>query len=89
VVKTYKELPGVEWVEGTGEFIKIDGAKCTGCANCIRVCLADCFEIIEQKARIKDLNRCLECGSCWYVCQENAIIFTWPSGGTGYKTDWG
>jgi ferredoxin-like protein FixX len=43
----------------------------------------------EGKARIKSLDLCMECGSCWYVCTEEAIIFTWPKGGTGFRTEWG
>jgi ferredoxin-like protein FixX len=79
----------VEWVEGTGEFIKIDKQKCTGCANCVKICLAGCFEIVDKKAKIRSLENCMECASCWYVCQDTAIIFSWPLGGTGFKSDWG
>ncbi|MFX1569048.1 MAG: ATP-binding protein [Promethearchaeota archaeon] len=89
MVKTYKEFPGVEWVEGTGDFIKINEDKCIGCGNCVKVCLAECFEIIEKKAKVKSLEKCMECAACWYVCNKNAIFFTWPLGGTGYKSDWG
>jgi ferredoxin-like protein FixX len=88
MVKTFKEFPGVEWVEGAGDFIKIDKEKCDGCANCVRVCLAGCFEILEKKANI-NLGRCLECGACWYVCFSDAIDFSWPPGGTGYRSAWG
>ncbi len=89
MVKTSKKFPGVQWIEGTGEFIKIDQEKCTGCASCLKVCLASSFEIKEKKARVKSLDECLECASCWYVCPEGAIKFFWPPGGTGYKCDWG
>lgn len=89
MVKTFDDFPGVEWVEGTGDFIKLDEKRCTGCANCIKVCLADCFKIINKKARIKSLEKCMECAACWYVCAEEAIKFTWPTGGTGYRSDWG
>ena len=89
MVKTSDKFPGVEWVEGTGDFIKINDEKCTGCANCIKVCLAGCFEIINQKARVTSLETCMECASCWYVCVEGAIDFSWPPGGTGYKSEWG
>ncbi|MFX0027693.1 MAG: indolepyruvate ferredoxin oxidoreductase subunit alpha [Candidatus Hermodarchaeota archaeon] len=89
MVKNLKEFPGVEWIKGTGDFVKIDEKKCIGCSNCVNVCLAECFEIVEKKARIKTLEQCMECASCWYVCPEDAIIFTWPRGGTGYKSDWG
>ena len=89
MVKTFKEFPGVEWVEGTGAFIKIDEEKCIGCANCVNVCLAGCFEMFEKKAKVKSLEKCMECASCWYVCEQGAILFSWPQGGTGFRGDWG
>ncbi len=87
--KTFREFPGVEWIQGAGDFIKINEKKCKGCRYCVNVCLAECFEIVDKKARVKTLEKCMECASCWYVCPEDAIIFTWPIGGTGYKSDWG
>lgn len=89
MVREFENVPGVEWVGKTGDFIKIDEEKCIGCTNCLKVCLAGCFEMVEKKARIKSLENCMECASCWYVCRENAIIFSWPSGGMGYRCNWG
>ena len=89
MVRKSDEFPGVEWLEGAGDFIKINDKICTGCANCVKVCLAGCFEIINQKARVISLETCMECASCWYICVEGAIDFSWPPGGTGYKSDWG
>jgi len=83
------KFPGVEWVDGTGTFIRVDTHKCTGCGNCVKVCLGGCYEIAGKKARIKNLDLCMECGSCWYVCAEEAITFIWPKGGTGFRTSWG
>ena len=89
MAKTFEELPGVEWIEGTGDFIKVDEKKCTGCGNCVKVCLGNCYEIEKKKARIKSLEKCMECGACWYACSEDAIDFSWPLGGTGFRTNWG
>lgn len=84
-----EEFPGVEWIDGTGEFIKIVEEKCTGCANCVKICMGGCFEIKNKKSVIKSLKNCMECMCCSYICEENAIIFNWPKGGTGYRSDWG
>jgi len=89
MARTSKRYPGVEWVEGTGQFIKCDPEKCNGCGNCVKVCLGDCWEISKKKARITSLDECMECGACWYVCEQDAIDFSWPKGGTGYRSDWG
>ncbi len=87
--KTRADIPGVEWVPGSGDFITIDQAKCTGCAGCIKVCLGSCYGMRDKKAHIVSLDTCLECGACWYVCEPQAISFSWPPGGTGFKTMWG
>lgn len=87
--RTDERFPGVEWIPGTGAFITVDTEKCTGCANCVNVCLGDCWTLEAKKARIKSLDTCMECASCWYVCDTVAISFKWPTGGTGYRSDWG
>jgi NAD-dependent dihydropyrimidine dehydrogenase PreA subunit len=79
----------VEWEGRTGAFISIDEERCTGCGNCLKVCLGSSFQVINRVARIKSLDECMECAACWYVCAEGAIDFTWPPGGTGYRSDWG
>ena len=83
------ELPGVEWIENAGDFIRIVQEKCSGCGNCIKVCLGQCLELKDGSALVNSLDKCMECGACWYVCDEEAIVFSWPPGGTGFKTDWG
>ena len=88
-IRTYKEFPGVEWAAGAGDFIKIDSQKCIGCGDCVRGCLAECFEMSGDKACIKSLDRCLECGYCWFVCPEDAVEFTLPPSGTGFRSEWG
>jgi NAD-dependent dihydropyrimidine dehydrogenase PreA subunit len=87
--RTSKRYPGIEWIGETGVFIHVDTEKCTGCGDCLKVCLADCFEIANKRVKIKNLNECMECASCWYVCMQGAIDFSWPQGGTGYRSDWG
>ena len=89
MIKKSNKFPGVEWIEGTGDFIKINEDKCSGCANCVKICLGHCFKIVHQKAMIDSLENCMECASCWYVCPDGALEFAWPKGGTGYRSNWG
>ena len=89
MTRTIDRFPGVEWVDGDAPFIRVDADKCTGCADCLKVCLADCWEVNDRKARIKTLAACMECACCWYVCDAEAIVFSWPRGGAGYRSDWG
>lgn len=46
---SFDDIPGVEWVPGTGEFIAVNPESCIGCANCVKVCLGGCYKIIEKK----------------------------------------
>ena len=87
--RTSRSFPGVEWVGTTGAFISVNRDKCRGCGRCVKVCLGGCWGLAGKKARIKGLGLCMECGSCWYVCPEGAISFSWPKGGTGFRTSWG
>jgi len=87
--KKFEEFPGVSWTPCPEQFITIEEKLCTGCAACIMVCLADCFEIKNKKAKVKSLEKCMECSSCWYICPADAIQFSFPSGGTGFKTQYG
>jgi NAD-dependent dihydropyrimidine dehydrogenase PreA subunit len=85
---TSERFPGIEW-ERPQPFIRVDHARCDGCARCLKVCLAGCFEISGGKARVSTLDECMECAACWFVCEPGAIIFSWPAGGSGYRTEWG
>ncbi len=86
---TSKKFPGVTWVAPAEDFISVDGEKCNGCADCMKVCLAGCFRIEKGKARVKSLDECMECASCWYICDREAIRFSWPKGGAGFRTRFG
>ncbi len=88
-VKTLENFPGVEWVHGAGDFVKVDSKLCDGCGDCVQGCFAQCLEMTEGVARVKTLEGCMECGYCWYVCAADAIEFSLPPGGTGYRTEWG
>ncbi len=48
---TYQGFPGVEWIEGAGDFITVDQERCDGCGNCIRVCLAKCCKDRQEGPR--------------------------------------
>ncbi|MCX5849112.1 MAG: 4Fe-4S binding protein [Deltaproteobacteria bacterium] len=86
---SFEDIPGVKWVQVPEPFISIDQSKCTGCANCVKVCLAGVFKIKDKKAEINSLDRCLECASCLFICESRAINFSWPKHGSGYQSEWG
>lgn len=59
---TRQEIPGVEWVSGTGDFITIMEGKCNGCGDCISVCIGRCFGLRKKKAYVRKLESCWEMG---------------------------
>jgi ferredoxin-like protein FixX len=86
---TSKNYPGVQWVKPSADFISVDADRCNGCADCMKVCLAGCFGIEKGKAHVRSLDECMECASCWYICDREAIRFSWPNGGAGFRTRFG
>jgi ferredoxin like protein len=75
-------------VEGAepGDFIAYDEGKCIGCGDCALVCAASLWAVPEgKKARLAPKYRelCLECAACYAVCEQEAIDFRYPDGGSG------
>ena len=68
-----------------GDFITINRGNCSGCGKCVPVCPVNLWVIENGKAKIREAYKeiCLECASCWQVCDYNAINFQYPKGGTG------
>jgi NAD-dependent dihydropyrimidine dehydrogenase PreA subunit len=87
--RSYEDIPGVEWIPAPEPFISIDESKCNGCGDCLRVCLAGVFVLRKKKAKVASLERCMECASCLYICEARAINFSWPTRGSGYRSEWG
>ena len=53
--------------------LKLNNDLCTGCGMCTIVCPHAVFEIAGGKARITDINNCMECGACSRNCRFGAI----------------
>ena len=72
-------------IVGSVDFISIDQNKCNRCAQCINVCIANLWRIIDDMISISEdyKEKCFECGACYQVCVADAISFRYPSGGTG------
>lgn len=65
----FRYLPGVST-------LSLDESICTGCGQCEIVCPHSVIQVKEHKARIVDLNGCMECGACANNCPVHAIGVT-------------
>jgi len=54
--------------------LKLSPEKCSGCGRSMDVCPHRVFSVDNKKARIKDMDWCMECGACAKNCPANAII---------------
>ena len=53
--------------------LELDTDICVGCKRCVEVCPHGVFVIENNKARIIDLDACMECGACAMNCSAGAI----------------
>jgi NAD-dependent dihydropyrimidine dehydrogenase PreA subunit len=53
--------------------LKLNTELCNGCRMCTIVCPHAVFEIADKKARIIDIDDCMECGACAMNCESGAI----------------
>jgi NAD-dependent dihydropyrimidine dehydrogenase PreA subunit len=53
--------------------LKLNQDLCSGCGMCTQVCPHAVFEMAGGKARITDINNCMECGACSRNCRFGAI----------------
>ena len=53
--------------------LEYDESKCNGCRMCIEVCPQAVFARNEKRAKIVDLDACMECGACALNCEPGAL----------------
>ena len=51
----------------------LDRDKCTGCRMCTTVCPQAVWQMEAKRARIADLDACMECSACQMNCEAQAI----------------
>ncbi|MEM3564644.1 MAG: 4Fe-4S dicluster domain-containing protein [Candidatus Jordarchaeaceae archaeon] len=69
-------------VGATGEFIRHNKARCTGCGRRINICPMELWELKKSKAFLSPdyFEKCVGCGSCWLACESKATEFNYPKG---------
>jgi len=65
--------------------IVIDREKCALCKGrpCLFACPAGLFILSEGDEILHSYEGCLECGTCYVVCEQAAINWRYPKGGFG------
>ncbi|NNN13765.1 MAG: 4Fe-4S dicluster domain-containing protein [Acidimicrobiaceae bacterium] len=66
--------------------IVIDTQLCNGCQSraCVWACPAELFVAKSDGGILFNYENCLECGTCYVVCEEEgAITWSYPPGGFG------
>lgn len=60
----------------------LDRDRCTGAADCVRVCPRDVLRMDgrERKVRIAEPEACIRCGACVVQCPEDALFFRFADG---------
>lgn len=53
--------------------LEYDPELCTGCGRCIEVCPHEVFEKAGKVVKVRNRDRCIECGACMMNCAFKAI----------------
>jgi ferredoxin like protein len=59
---------------------------CQSCDHhaCVQACPANCYTFNEETRRLDVVyENCLECGTCYVICEKKAVNWSYPRGGYG------
>jgi ferredoxin like protein len=63
-------------------------SRCT-IRYCLHVCPANLYELNERGEIIVDYEGCLECGTCYIACRQDALTWHYPRAGYGVQYRFG
>jgi ferredoxin like protein len=66
--------------------IIVDKEMCRTCdhRSCVNICPANCYTWNEAAGLLTVVyETCLECGTCYVVCDKGALEWSYPRGGYG------
>ncbi len=63
-------------------------SRCT-IRYCLHVCPADLYDLNENGEMTVDYEGCLECGTCFIACREDALKWHYPRAGYGVQYRFG
>ncbi len=62
-----------------GTTVEVNGDKCVGCGQCVRVCPEKAMSIGEDRHSHCDRGKCIGCFECMTVCEPKAIEVDWET----------
>jgi NAD-dependent dihydropyrimidine dehydrogenase PreA subunit len=65
-VVTYKS-------DSLGCTMEIDVDLCDGDGECVDICPAECFVMVDEKSTVPNIDECTECCACVEACPQSAI----------------
>lgn len=66
--------------------ITVNSDICKTCEHhaCVKACPANCYTFKEETKLLSVVyETCLECGTCYVICDKGAVDWTYPRGGYG------
>jgi ferredoxin like protein len=66
--------------------IVVDKDICRSCDHriCVTACPANCYTFNEETELLSVVwETCLECGTCYVLCDKGALDWSYPRGGCG------
>ena len=59
--------------EDEDQWVEIDLDLCVASEECVDVCPAEVYIIIDGKVNAENIGECIKCGACQDTCPYNAI----------------
>ncbi len=60
--------------EDNGNWVEVDLDLCVGAEECINVCPADVYDLVDGKVIAENIGECTQCMACEGVCPTSAIL---------------
>jgi ferredoxin like protein len=77
-----------QYLEDDRSHIILNNEICRTCDHrvCINACPANCYSLDEATGAMRVVyETCLECGTCYVICDKGAVDWSYPRGGYGVR----